>query len=63
MKHATQNRIARSNMRAYAKMYRDALLFARRYREYNPTVFERWCVRAGMHLAEAIRERTLSQAV
>ena len=63
MKHATQNRIARINMRAYAKMYRDALAFARRYQAYNPPVFERWCVNAGLHLAEAIRERTLSQAI
>ena len=50
-------------MRAYAKMYRDALAFARRYQAYNPPVFERWCVNAGLHLAEAIRERTLSQAI
>lgn len=62
MKHATQNKIARINMRAYAKMYRDALAFARRYQEYNRPVFERWCVKAGLHLAEAIRERNLSQA-
>lgn len=47
-------------MRAYAKMYRDNLNFARHYREHNPSVHERWCVRAGLLLAEAIRERELS---
>jgi hypothetical protein len=58
----SEQRIARRNMRAYAKLYRDALVFARRYQDYNVRVFEKWCVRAGLHLAEALREREISQS-
>ncbi len=56
----THHKIARINMRAYAKLYRDALAFARRYQDYNRPVFEQWCVKAGVHLGEAIRERNTS---
>ena len=52
--NAKLNRIV---MRQYAKLYRDVLKFARRYAETNPPVYEKWCVRAGVHLAAAINAR------
>jgi len=55
----TEKLIAKTNMRLYARLYRESLAFARGYRDYDPPVYERWCVRAGIHLAEAIRERNI----
>ena len=57
MQMTAEQKLSRAIVRAYAKLYRDALKFGRRYREYNPAVYEKWCVKAGMHLAEAVRER------
>ena len=49
-------------MRAWAINFRGALAFARHYREHQPALHERWLLRAGQHIAEAIRERDSAPA-
>ncbi len=52
----------RANMRAYAKMYRANLKFARRYHYYDPATYERWCVKAGVDLGRAMDARDNAKA-
>jgi hypothetical protein len=47
----------RIEMRAWAQNFRANLTFARKYRDIWPAMHERWVLRAGQSLAEAIRAR------
>ena len=49
--------INRIEMRAWAQNFRANLQFARKYRDTFPAMHERWVLRAGQSLAEAIRAR------
>lgn len=53
----TKPPLNRVKMRAWAQNFRANLQFARKYRDTFPAMHERWVLRAGQSLAEAIRAR------
>jgi hypothetical protein len=50
----------RRRMRAYAKLFRNCVALANDCRDYWPKRADQWLIKAGLHVAAAIRERDAS---